>query len=425
MAIVLFGLFALFVFLNISIGLSLGLSAIVTMLIFDFPLLTYPTMVYTSIGKFSLLAIPYFILAGVIMEKAGISKRLVHFASACIGHLHGGMAIVTVTVAVFFAAISGSGPATVAAVGSFLIPAMVAEGYNKGMASSLMAASGGIGIVIPPSIAFVIYGVLAEVSIGKMFIAGIIPGLLVGLSLVIVSIYLLKKDKNFTTKEKAPAREMLRAFFDAFWGLMTPVIILGGIYGGFVTPTEAAGVAVVYGLLVGIFVYKEIKFKDLFKLLTDATVSSASLMFIVANASIFAYVLTTGRIAHNMATGLLALTTNKIALLLIMNVIFLIAGCFLDAVSAMYIFIPILLPIIRELGVDPVLFGVFMTVNLAIGLSTPPVGVNLYVACNVANVKLKTISKAVVPFLIAMIAALMLITYVPAVSLWLPGVLKM
>ncbi len=423
MGFLLFGLFAVFIFCNIPISVSLGLSAIITIVLFDFPLTIFPSMMYSAIGKFSLLAIPFFILAGVIMEKAGISKRLIQFANVCVGHFKGGLALVTVIVACFFAAISGSGPATVAALGSILIPAMVHEGYNKGMASALMASSGGIGIVIPPSIAFVVYGVLAEVSIGRLFIAGIIPGLLMGISLILVSLIMIRKNPNIKKRKKVSMKEVGKAFLDAFWGLLTPVIILGGIYGGFVTPTEAAGVAVVYGLFVGLFIYREIKIKDLYKLLVESSVASAAVMFIIANASVFAWVLTTGRIANDMAATLLALTTSKIGLLLLMNLIFLIAGCFIDAISAYYILVPILLPVIFEIGVDPVVFGVFMTVNLAIGLATPPVGINLYVACNISKTPLKEISYKVLPFILAMLVALALITFVPQISLWLPDLM--
>lgn len=423
MGFILFGLFAAFLFLNIPISISLGLSAIITIILFDFPLIIFPSMMYAAIGKFSLLAIPFFILAGVIMEKAGISKRLIQFANVCVGHLKGGLALVTVIVACFFAAISGSGPATVAALGTILIPAMVNEGYDKGMASALMASSGGIGIVIPPSIAFVVYGVLAEVSIGRLFIAGIIPGILMGSALVIASLFFIRKNPNIKKREKASFKEVGRAFVDAFWGLLTPVIILGGIYGGFVTPTEAAGIAVVYGLFVGFFIYKEIKIKDLYKLLIESSVSSATVMFIIANASVFAWVLTTGQIASSMADTLMNLTTSKVGLLLLMNLIFLIAGCFIDAISAFYILVPILLPVIYSLNVDPILFGVFMTVNLAIGLATPPVGIDLYVACNISKVPLKEISYKVLPFIFAMLVALLLITFIPQISLWLPSVM--
>lgn len=423
MSWLLFILFFSLLIAGLPIAISLGLSTIVIILAYDFPITMYPVVMYASSGKFTLLAIPFFILTGIIMEYAGISKRLIRFANVLVGHLHGGLAIVTVVVACFFAAISGSGPATVAAIGSILIPAMTKAGYDKGFAASLLASSGNIGIIIPPSIAFVVYGVLAEISIGKIFIAGIIPGILLGLSLIIVSLVLLRRENNLIRMNKSTTKEKLLAFKDAFWGLMTPVIILGGIYGGFVTPTEAAGIAVVYGLIVGFFIYKELHLKDLWNLLVDASVSSAVVMFIIANASVFAWILTTGRICNDVAQALLAITTNKYILLLLMNVIFLIAGCFIDAASAYYIFVPIMLPIIKQIGVDPVVFGVFMTINLAIGMATPPVGLDLFVACNISGVSLNEISQKVLPFILASIIVLLLVTYIPEISLWLPNAL--
>ena len=421
MGLVLFGFFVLLLLLNIPIAVSLGLSTIISLVIYDFPLSMFPTIMFSAIGKFTLLAIPFFILAGIIMEYAGISKRLIKLANVMVGHLTGGLAIVAVIVSCFFAAISGSGPATVAALGSILIPAMVSAGYDKGMSSALVATAGGIGIVIPPSVAFVVYGVLAEVSIGKLFMAGIIPGLLMGVALIGASFYSIRKNDNLIKVPKASSKEVFVAFKDAFWGLLTPVIILGGIYGGFVTPTEAAGVAVVYGLFVGLFIYKEIKLADLTMILVKSSISSATVLFIIANASVFAWLLTTGRIASTMAEALMGITTSKIGLLLIMNGIFLLAGCFIDAISAYYILVPILLPIVKAIGVDPIVFGVFMTVNLAIGLATPPVGIDLYVACNIANIPLKENSRKVLPFIVASIIALAFITFVPEISLFLPN----
>lgn len=422
--ITLFLLFFVLLLLNIPIAASLGLASVITLFVFDLPLKISSFIMYASIAKFTLLAIPFFILAGMIMEKAGISRRLIDFANKSIGHMRGGLAIVSVLTSSFFAAISGSGPATVAALGTILIPAMDEEGYDKGMSSALLASAGAIGIIIPPSIAFVVYGVVAQVSIGKLFIAGIIPGLLFGLSLIVVSLIVSRK-YTFRKRKIATPKELFESFKDAFWGLLTPFIVLGGIYGGVFTPTEAAGVAVFYGIFVGFVIYRELKLKDLFDLLVKSSISSAVVMMIVASASLFAWIITTQGIAANIAAAMIDFTSNKILILLMINFILLIAGMFIDAISAFYILLPIFIPILNTIGVDLTLFGVIMTVNLAIGQVTPPVGVNLYVACNIADINLARISRSVLPFLVASIIALLIITYIPAVSLWLPELLGM
>jgi len=424
-SIFLFVLFGFLLLWNTSIAVGLGVASLVTIYLIGAPMEVFPLTMYAATAKFALLAIPFFILAGVVMEAAGVSSRLIKFADVCVGHITGGLAIVGVVTCCFFAAISGSGPATVAALGSILIPAMVKAGYDKGFSSALMANAGAIGIIIPPSIAFVVYGVIAEVSIGKLFMAGVIPGLVVGLALAIVSYYISKKRGYGGNGKRASAGEIWFAFKDALWGLMTPVIILGGIYGGVFTPTEAAGVAAVYGLFVGFFVYKELNLVKLKKLLIDSSVGSAVVMLIVSSASLFAWLITTEGTAQMASAAMVEFSSQRWVILLIINVIVLIAGCFLDAISIFYILLPIFLPIIKMIDVDPIWFGVILTVNVAIGQITPPVGVNLYVACNIADLSLTDISKAVLPFLLASIVALILITYIPALSLWLPSVLGM
>ena len=418
-------LFIVPLLLRVPIAVALGMGTIFVVWNWDmgYQMLSYSF--FAGSAKFPLLAIPFFILAGVVMEAAGVSSRLIKFANVCVGHTTGGLAIVAIVTCCFFAAISGSGPATVAALGSILIPAMVKAGYDKGFSCALMANAGAIGIIIPPSIAFVVYGVIAEVSIGKLFMAGVVPGLLVGLALAVVSYIVSKKRGYGGSGKKATAAEIWFAFKDAAWGLMTPVIILGGIYGGVFTPTEAAGVAAVYGLFVGFVVYKELTLVKLKKLLIDASVGSAVVMLIVSSASLFAWLITTEGAAQMASAAMLAFTKSTWVILLIINILVLIAGCFLDAISIFYILLPIFLPIIKMLNVDPVLFGVMLTVNVAIGQITPPVGVNLYVACNIADLSLTDISKAIMPFLIASTVALLLITYIPALSLWLPKVLGM
>lgn len=422
-AAVLFLVFAVLLAIGAPIAVCLGASSVLAMIAqgagrpLDTIMSSLPRLVSSSTSKFVLLAIPFFILAGNIMEKAGISGKLIRLAEVCVGHLKGGLAIVCVIVSCFFAAISGSGPATVAALGLIMIPAMIKAGYKPAFAAALMGASGAIGVVIPPSITFVVYGSIADSSIGTLFLAGVLPGLLMGLGLMVTAL-LVGSKSELETLPKASGKERWDAFKDAFWGLLMPVIILGGIYGGIFTPTEAAAVSVIYGLFVGIFIYKQIRLEELYTLLLDSVSTTATVMFITAAASLFAYVLTRARLDVAISTALQQVTGGStIIFFIIVNIILLIAGCFLDSTSALYIFTPLFVPVANALGIDLVHLGVVMIVNLAIGLFTPPVGVNLYVACGVADVNLKDISKAVLPLLIASIIVLLIVTYVPAVSL--------
>ena len=359
-----------------------------------------------------------------IMAKAGISSRLVAFADDCVGHRRGGIAIVSVIVACFFGAISGSGPATVAALGIILIPAMINRGgFSAPFASSLMASASSIAIVIPPSIAFVVYASITGVSVGDMFMGGWIPGIMMGLSLVIIIMIECRKKGIQASKAKSSWGQRWKSFREAFWGFLMPVIIIGGIYGGVFPPTEAAAVSVVYGLVVGVFIYREVKMKDMIDILVDSGKTTGGIMLIIGAATLFSYVCTVFGIAQAAQALLLEISGNKYIFLLIVNVIFLIAGCFVDANSAMYIFIPIMYPVATQLGIDPVHFGVIATVNLAIGQVTPPVGVNLFVAIGVSEklqglrdktkVTIVSMSKAVWPQIVACIIALLLITYVP------------
>ena len=426
---ILFISFFIFLILGIPIGICLGLSSICAILYSGTSLTIVATNMYSGISKFLLLAIPFFVLSGNIMAKAGISKRLIRFVDTCVGHKKGGIAIVCVIVACFFGAISGSGPATVAALGMVLIPAMIERGgFSAPFATALMATSSSIAIVIPPSIAFVVYASITGVSIADMFTAGIVPGILMGVALVIVVLLEAKKHNIQPTQKKATAKERWDAFKDAFWGFLMPVIILGGIYGSVFTPTEAAAVSVVYGLFVGIFIYKEIKIKDLWDLMVDSAKTTGGIMLIVASASLFSFVCTKFGIAQAASDLLGSVAHNQFTFLLIVNIIFLIAGCFIDANSAMYIFIPIMLPVCKALGYDVVAFGIVATVNLAIGQVTPPVGVNLFVAISVKlkkgmEVTIQQISKAVMPMIAASVAVLLLITYVPQISTFLPKAL--
>lgn len=424
-AAVLFITFIILLLIGAPIAVCLGASSVVTMLIqgagrpLNAVMSSLPMIVSASTSKFVLLAIPFFILAGNIMEKAGISEKLIRLAEAFVGHRKGGIAVVCVIVSCFFAAISGSGPATVAALGVILVPAMIKAGYTPAFSAALMAASGAIGVIIPPSITFVVYGSIADTSIGSLFIAGLLPGIVMGIAFVIAA-KLVGRRSNLKSLPKTDAKERWKAFKDAFWGLMMPVIILGGIYGGIFTPTEAAAVSAVYGLIVGVFVYRRIKLKEFWAILIDSASTTATIMFITAAASLFAYVLTRAKLDVAISSALESATGGStIIFFLIVNILLLIAGCFLDSTSALYIFTPLFVPVAQALGIDLIHLGVVMIVNLAIGLFTPPVGVNLYVACNVGGVDLKTISKATIPVLLAALVVLFIITYIPGISLLL------
>lgn len=415
--------FTLMLLANVPIAACLGLSSVLALSGLGMNLNSVPINYYAASNKFVLLAIPFFILAGNVMEKAGISTKLINFAQTLVGHVKGGLAIVCVGVACFFAAISGSGPATVAALGMIIIPAMIGAGYKPASASALMATAGSIGVIIPPSITFVLYGSITGVSISKLFMSGAIPGLLMG-ALLVVATMLTTRGMEFKRMPKASAKERWKAFKDAIWALLMPVIILGGIYGGVFTPTEAAAVAAVYGLAVGIFIYKTVKIRELFRIFVDSSRQTAVVMFITATASLFAYVVTIQGLATAGSNMLIKLASGNVYIfLLLVNIILLIAGCFLDGTSAFYIFTPILFPAAMRLGCDPIAFGTLMVVNLAIGMVTPPVGLSLYVACGLGNVSLKEISYAVIPYIIAAIITVLIVTYFPAISLFLPNLL--
>ena len=430
--LILFGSFFILLLLNAPIAVSLGLSSVFAMLFGHDKLSVIPTNVYNGMAKFLLLAIPFFVISGNVMAEAGISKRLVGFIDDCVGHQKGGIAIVCVIVAMFFGAISGSGPATVAALGIILIPAMVnSGGFSAPFSSALMAAASSIAIVIPPSIAFVVYASITGVGVGDMFMACIIPGIMMGLALIVIVLIEVRRKGIQASRERSTWRHRGKTFLAALWGFLVPVIILGGIYGGIFTPTEAAAVSVVYALIVGIFIYREIKVKNFVKIMVDSGKTTGSIMLIIGTAAVFSYVCTVHGISTAAQALLLNVSGNKYVFLIIVNIIFLIAGCFVDANSAMYIFIPIMAPVAQKLGIDLVHFGIIATVNLAIGQVTPPVGVNLFVSIGLAekmkdlrdktHVTIATISTAVWPMILSCVVALLLITYVPFFSMVLIG----
>lgn len=488
--LVLFGTFLVCLFIGVPVAMSMGLSAFAAILFTGGVKALAPasSILYAGLSSETLLAIPFFILAGVIMELTGISKRLVEFADACFGHMKNGIALTAILTALLFSSISGSGPATVAAIGGILIPALAKHGYSKRHAASLVATSGELGIILPPSIAYIVFAVVAadyagpgvdRVTIGRLFMAGVVPGLILVAVLYLIARFLPRDmevakanaaahlseamGKNPRTAgatvtatgavartsdntglltiddvtpenaasgggigmraQRAPAGVVFKAFMRAVPGLLVPVIILGGIYGGIFTPTESAAVAAVYALVVGLFFTRELKFPDVFKIFTSAGIMSGRIMLIIASATLFAYVITRNQIARHVADWMLSLTDSMVLLVLIINLALLIAGMFLDAISAFYLFIPLFVPVLLELGMNLTTIGVMMTMNLAIGLITPPVGIDLFVAASIAKIPFGEAVKGVVPFVTSGIAVLMLVTFIPALSNWLPDLL--
>jgi len=417
----LFLVFLALVALGVPIGVAAGATGAFFLWHFQIGVQILSANVYANIAKFQLLAIPFFILAGLILDRAGISQRLVHLASLMVGPVHGGLALVAVLCCVFFAGISGSGPADAAALGAVLIPAMAARGYDKGFAAGLIAAGGSIAIIIPPSIAFIIYGVITTVSVPALFAAGVFPGLVVGLALMVPA-YLISRAEGYAGERWGTPREIWRAFLHAFWGLMAPLVILGGIYGGVFTPTEAAVVAVFYGLFVGMVIHRTLGWRDLYGILRDTAISSAVVMFIVGFAGLFAWAGARLGAVDKASRFILGLSDSPAVAILWINLLLLVAGCLLDAISVFYVTLPILMPVMAHFQWDPIWFGVVMTVNLAIGQVTPPVAVNLYVTANLAQITLERISRAVIPFILAMVAALFIIIYWTSLSTWLPRV---
>jgi C4-dicarboxylate transporter, DctM subunit len=419
MAWLLFALLIVLFFINIPVAVALGLASMIILMIQDnVPLMVIVQKMFNSTDSFTLMAVPFFILAGKLMESGGISKRLMHFASTIVGSLHGGLAIISIVTCMFFAAISGSSAATTAAVGSILIPAMTKRGYDINFATAVQAAGGTIGVMIPPSVPLILFGVIAGTSIGDLFIAGVLPGIFVGISLIIVA-YFISRKRGYGKEEKSSLKDIAIAFKNAILAMLMPVIILGGIYGGIFTPTEGSVVAVVYGLIVGLLIYKEIKWRDLPEIFISSAVTSAVILFIISCASIFGFLLTREQIPQQISNIMLGATTNPIMLLIIINIILLIVGTFLETAAAIVILAPILVPVVSAAGIDLVHFGVIMVVNLAIGMVTPPVGINLFVASNIANIKLEQIVRAIIPFIIILIVDVLILSFMPSISLFL------
>ena len=411
---------AVFVSISLPIGISLGLSTVVALIFMtDIDTVMVAQTAFASLDSFTLMAIPFFMLAGNFMRYGGISKRLLDLADHIIGFVTGGLGAVTTLTCMFFAAISGSGPATVSAIGSFMMPAMKEKGYDPGYSAALTAAAGTIGVVIPPSIPFVIYGVVTGTSIGSLFLAGIIPGILMGLALMVTNYRTAKKNGWLGSGQRPKLRSVGKATKNAFWALMSPVIILGGIYGGIFTPTEAAAVSCVYTFVIGKFVYKELDMKKLIDCLKDTVLLAGATSFMIGLSSGFAFLLTMKQVPNTVAEALLSVSDNKIVILLIINVFLLIIGCFIDNISSCTILAPILLPVVVALGVDPIHFGIIMTMNLAIGFITPPYGANLFIASAVGNTPMESIIKRVWPLILTITVVLILTTFIPGLSMLL------
>ena len=418
---ILFISFFIFLILGVPIGICLGLSSVCAILYSGTSLTIVATNMYSGISKFLLLAIPFFVLSGNIMAKAGISKRLIKFVDTCVGHKKGGIAIVCVIVACFFGAISGSGPATVAALGAVLIPAMVEQGgFSAPFSTALMATSSSIAIVIPPSIAFVVYASITGTSIADMFMAGIVPGLLMGVALVIVVMLEAKKHNIKPSREKASGKERWDAFKDAFWGFLMPIIILGGIYGGIFTPTESAAVGIVYALILG-FALKELKVKDLPKILINSLKTSTMVNFIIAAASLFSWVVSKSQIGIVISNAFISFVGGSQALyLFVLVVVLLIVGCLMDNVAATLILAPILIPVGIALGCNELHIGMLFCICLVVGFVTPPFGYNLFTAVSISGLNFKQIVKGALPFLLTEILLLFVFAYVPGIITWLP-----
>ncbi|MDR2451483.1 MAG: TRAP transporter large permease subunit [Candidatus Accumulibacter sp.] len=402
---------------SIPIAVSIGFASVTGVQVFGgVPMLVVPKEIYSAIDKFALGAIPFFILAGNIMETGGISNRLVNFAKSVVGWMQGGLAMTCVVTCMIFAAVSGSGPATTFAIGAILIPALVKHGYPVNFAAALQATSAELGVIIPPSIPMIIYGVSAEVSIGELFIAGFGPGVLIGGSLLLF-VWCWCKFKGFGKDDHQGRMQFLLATKEAAFALMMPVIILGGIYGGVFTPTEASVVAVFYALFVGMGIYREIRLKDLFPILRKSVISSAVIMFIIANAGMFSYLIARAGVPEAIGEFLKQHLSSGTAFLLGVNVALFLIGMFIETSSSIIVLAPILVPVAIKFGVDPVHFGLIMVVNLACGMITPPFGVNLFAACAVARISVDQIVRQLIPFVLAVLGCLMLITYFPQISL--------
>ena len=413
----LFALFFLFMLLGVPIALSIGASTLVAIHAQGVPLMVVTQQMFQGINSFALVAIPMFILAGDLMAQGKVSEKLVDFADALFGFLKGGLSLVSVGAGMFFAAISGSGAATTAAVGSSLVPELKRKGYDPASAASLIAASGTIGVVIPPSVPMIIYAVIAQQSVSKLFLNGFIPGLIMGLGLAAIAITQAYR-RNYPRGTPLSLATIWRTLKSASWGLMTPVIILGGIFSGIFTPSEAAVVAVNYALLVSLFVYRDLCLADIYRILIRSAITTSVIMLVIATSAVLSWTLSSWQVPGAIAQAVLSLSTDPYVIMLLIVAVILLTGVFIETASALIILTPVLLPLVTQLGIDPIHFGIIIVMGLAIGMITPPVAINLYVASSVTQLPLERITRAILPYLLGLICVLLVVVYVPILLGW-------
>ncbi|GGD40830.1 C4-dicarboxylate transporter [Malaciobacter pacificus] len=420
---VLFSIFLFLMVLGTPIAICLGAATFTTLMLFtDISPIEISAMIFEKVHHYSLMAIPMFIFAGNLLSKGSAANRIIEFAKACVGHLPGGLPIAAIFASIIFAAVSGSSPATVVAIGSIMFGAIMQAGYPKKYAVGTIATAGSLGILIPPSIVLIVYGVTAEVSIGKLFMAGVVPGIMLGIMLMVVT-YIGARRLGFERTEPAPLRVRLSKMKDAAWGLMTIVIVIGGIYGGIFTPTEAAAVACVWAFFISVFVYKDIKVSQIWGTALDSAKTTAMIMFIIANAMLFAHFLTIENIPQQITEALVAANVDKVMFLLMVNLLLILAGSFMEPSAIIMIMVPLLLPVAIALGIDPIHFGIVITINMELGMVSPPVGLNLFVTSGLTGMSIKDVIVAAFPWTMTILAGLLLVTYIPDIALWLPNLM--
>ncbi|MFZ6771356.1 TRAP transporter large permease [Undibacterium sp. SXout7W] len=408
---------------GMPISISLGLTVLTFLFTMtQVPIESVALKLFTGIEKFEIMAIPFFILAGNFLTHGGVARRMINFAVSMVGHWHGGLALAGVMACALFAAVSGSSPATVVAIGSIILPAMVKQGYPKGFGAGVITTSGALGILIPPSIVMVMYSVSTNTSVGQLFMAGVVPGLVLAFLLGLTT-WVLAKKHNYPRMPKASWGERLAAFKKSAWGLLLIVIVMGGIYTGMFTPTEAAAVSAVYAFIIAVFVYKDMTLKKVPKVLLDSASMSAMLLYIITNAVLFSFLMTSENIPQAMAGWIMDKGFGVISFLLVVNILLLLAGNVMEPSSIVLIMAPILFPVAMKLGIDPVHFGIIMVVNMEVGMCHPPVGLNLYVASGITKMGITELTIAVMPWLLTMIGFLLIVTYVPQITMWLPNLI--